>query len=396
MTPHLLELGFHATIFTTQHKYREEIADEWMVELVGKDFEKIEIRSLPQFWTRKIGIGDLGLRWIPFLFPKLLMTVLKQKPDFILYPVPPWYLLVIAPVIKFFTGVKYGIDFIDPWVEGGKLPTNASTKRKISQFIAKSLEGWVCKHASIIYSVSEGINKSLIERHPKLQNKPFFAISYGIEQNDYLNPVNHIRNSNDPIQLRYIGAISDDSFTVAETLICALKTASEKNNIKVAFIGTSYAGKGMAVGHLTSFIKKYHAENIISEDPNRVSYKKAIELTYLSDIMMVFGGMQPYYAASKLMGLIASKKPFIAFLHRDSFPCLFLEQLNYPYLVKYSQAENDLPQIHVNELTSILFEILHNFSTFEGVKIKDEILMKKYTAKGMTLQFIEPINNILG
>ena len=37
-------------------------------------------------------------------------------------------------------------------------------------------------------------------------------------------------------------------------------------------------------------------------------YKKAVELTLEADILLLIGGMLPYYAASKLMGLLVSKR----------------------------------------------------------------------------------------
>jgi hypothetical protein len=181
---HCTKFGFYPHAYTVNAYYREESKDEWMYELLGNENTVTELKCLDQRKTRKFKIGDLGLRMLPFLITKLIKDCKKKKADFILYPVPPWYILIAAPIVKWFTKVPYGIDFIDPWVHE-ELAVNRSFKYKASQFIARTLEKWVCKNASIIFSVSEGINNNLKKRHPILQNIPMFAVPYGAEENDF-------------------------------------------------------------------------------------------------------------------------------------------------------------------------------------------------------------------
>ncbi|MEA3244066.1 MAG: hypothetical protein U9Q19_11625, partial [Pseudomonadota bacterium] len=113
-------------------------------------------------------------------------------------------------------------------------------------------------------------------------------------------------------------------------------------------------------------------------------------LTMTADIILLFGGMQPYYAASKLMGLVASGKPFIAFLHEHSFPAKFLKQLEYKYIVTYSQKE--LPETKLAELTRKIKQLIKEKDNFVKFDISNP-LIQKHTALGMTKEFIEPIEN---
>src|ERR1035437_6198914 len=129
---HAFKLGYDPTIFTTASKNREELNDEWLVQLAGTDYKKIEVKAISQNITRKFGFGDLGLRLIPFMLPSIIKHARKEKTDFILYPVPPWYMLAIAPIVKFFNKIPYGIDFIDPWVEVGATKSEG-LKKRISQ-----------------------------------------------------------------------------------------------------------------------------------------------------------------------------------------------------------------------------------------------------------------------
>src|SRR5690349_18462622 len=83
---HLHELEWKTVVVTVDHHYREEVADPWMVELAGQQFEKVEIKCFDQRKTRKFGIGDLGLRMLPFLFSSLPKLVRKHNASFVLYP----------------------------------------------------------------------------------------------------------------------------------------------------------------------------------------------------------------------------------------------------------------------------------------------------------------------
>lgn len=387
LAAYLPVLDVKLTFFTTYSKYREEKEDEWMLKLAGNQYDLITLKACNQKITRKFGIGDLGLRMLPFLFFRLWKECKKQKPDLVLYPVPPWYILLIAPLIKKLTHVPYAIDFIDPWVEGGQLQKDAKFKRRISQKIARKFERKVTRDATIIYAVSEGINQQLIQRHPILKNTPMYAIPYGADPKDF--SIVNIENKNrDYCLIRYIGAVWDDAYPVLEALFKAFPII--KKNTKIEFIGTGYAGGNLAKRQLDRFIKENNLQDFLNEKSNRVPYKQAVSLTKESDILLLFGGMQAYYAASKLFGLIVSQKPFFALLHRDSFPAKFLKDFDYPYLVEYSEKEGDLPNAHLSEIKDKLEYIKRNFKIFQPLDIRDERI-QKHTAMGMSKAFLQAI-----
>ncbi|MEJ7820765.1 MAG: hypothetical protein WKF85_00510 [Chitinophagaceae bacterium] len=390
---HAASLGYYPTIFTVNSKYRDEIEDQWMVDLMGNNFKLVTVKALHQKYTRKINIGDVGLRMLPFLFFKLRKHAKKDKPDFILYSVPPWYILLIAPLIKKITGVPYGIDFIDPWVHDIDI-NETSTKKRLSCWISKKMEKIVCKHASIIYSVSEGINSNLIERYPELSNKIFIAVPYGAEQNDY-DSIRHIIPTIKPdkIIIRYIGAIWHDCFAVLDGLMPALAAIAGRLPVKIEFLGTSYAREEMSKPKMDKWISDNNMKEFTSENSLRVTYRKAVELTLQSDILLLIGGMAPYYAASKLMGLLVSRKPFIAFVHEDSFPAKLLQEINYPYVVTYNNTEKRLPKKQVSILAEVIKKAISEKDYFTGVDLSHPTI-KKNTAFGMTKTFLDPINKI--
>lgn len=388
---HMHELGWHAVVFTVDHKYREEVADPWMVELVGTEFEKVTVPCFDQRRTRRFGIGDLGLRMLPFLFFKLIRQARKQKPDLVLYPVPPWYIMVIAPFVKWFTGKPYAIDFIDPWVQNAE--ANKTFKAKASQWLARRLEGFAVKRSSAVFAVSKGILNDIVERYPSVKNKPLIAVPYGVELDDYKYiHVNGIGSLPGKPVLRYIGAVSDSMLRVVKVFMQTLAAVTKQQPLQVEFIGTSYAGIGLVQPRVQFLIDETGMSDWVTEKPARVTYKTALELTKSADVLLLFGDMTPYYAASKLMGLIASQQPFFAFVHEESFPARFLREMNYPYVVEYS-SEQKTPEQQEQAVADCLLHLLKNLSGFTPPDINNPTF-REHTAYGMAETFVHTFKKI--
>jgi hypothetical protein len=387
MVNHLKEVGYEPVVFTTAQRYREEAGDPWMVDLLTGAHEKIEVKAFDAKKTRRFGIGDLGLRLLPFLFSSLVRHRHLQ-PAYMIYLVPPWYLLLVAPLVKWITGVPYAIDFIDPWVAPGKI--KGGFKRRATQWIARALEGWVTRNADYIYAVSQPINDALVQRHPKLAGKQFNAVPYGVEPSDYAFFKQGVSQQNKVLVIRYIGAVWKAAYPVLETLLHAFSQVKPATPFHLEFIGTSYANRELAKRQLDGFSRQYGLENRLTEIPDRRPYKEAMELTMKADLLLIFGDLNKQYAASKLMGLIASGKPFLAFLHRETSPYRLLKEVNYPYLVGYSSTLGDLPEDNLQPLTQVIEKVLKDYKQFSPFDLNDE-KFTMHTAAGMTKRIMQPI-----
>ncbi len=385
---HLHEFGWKPVIFTVDHYYREEAADPWMTEIAGNAFEKIEVRAWDQRKTRKFGLGDLGIRSFFGLYRSMLKQVKKEKPTLILYPVPPWYIMVMAPYIKRATGIPYAIDFIDPWIY---LTKQKNFKAVVSQRVAKILEGRVVKGSSAIFAVSQGILDDLKKRYPSISSKPLVAVPYGVEVSDYESVKVQTRNDN-AIIIRYTGAISENMMVVVDSLLKAFKIVSRSLPVKVIFTGTSYAGIGMTKPILTALITKNEVADFVTENPARVGYREALEINKQADMQLLVGDTTPYYAASKMMGLVASGRPFFAWVHADSFPAKFLEELQYPHRFVYQNNELGTDK-KIEKLAEALLYSLNSRDQFISIPTDDPVF-SKYTAKAMTKTFTDTFQKI--
>jgi len=386
---HLHEVDWQPVIFTPDHRYREEVPDPWMLEITGDQFEEIKIGCFDQRTTRKFGVGDLGLRIFPFLFFALWKNTRRKKPAFILYPVPPWYMMVMAPFLKWMTGVPYAIDFIDPWVQKTE---GQKGKAKLSQWIARRLEGFVVKRSSAVFAVSQGILNDLLQRHPSLQAIPLVSVPYGVEASDFL-AIKPKKTEGGPVMIRYTGAISVAMLVVADTLFKALKIVNESKPVQVIFTGTSYAGTGQVRPVLAELIRDNDVASFITEKPSRVGYKEALELSMGADMQLIIGDTTPYYAASKLMGLAASGRPFFAFIHKESFPATFLHECKYEYVTVFENEELG-KEMKIKELADAILYAISGKEPFHRIDINNPVLAQ-YTAAAMTKTFSDTLKKAI-
>ena len=102
--------------------------------------------------------------------------------------------------------------------------------------------------------------------------------------------------------------------------------------------------------------------------------------------------MTPYYAASKLMGLIASQQPFFAFVHEESFPARFLREMDYQYIVTYS-TEQKTPEQQQPAVEQCLQQLLQNLSGFRPPDINNPTF-REHTAYGMAETFVHTFKKI--
>jgi len=385
---HLHEFGWKPVVFTVDHYYREDEADPWMTEIAGNEYEKIEVRVWDQRTTRKFGLGDLGIRSFYGLFRAMLKKAEKEKPSLILYPVPPWYVMLMAPVIRKMTGIPYAIDYIDPWVYK---TSQKNFKAILSQRIARILEGHVVKKSSAIFAVSQGILEDLKRRFSSLSEIPLVAVPYGVDVSDY-DAIQVQKKSDGTVTIRYTGAVSENMLIVMDSLLKALKIVSRVMPIRVIFTGTSYAGKALAKAVLSDLILKNEVSDFVTENPVRVGYREALEINKQADMQLLVGDTTPYYAASKMMGLVASRKPFFAWVHADSFPARFLEELCYPHRL-FFQTEELGNDGKIAKLSEALLYSLQNRERFTPVSLEDPVF-SKYTAKAMTKTFTDTFQKI--
>ena len=322
---HLPAFGWEPVILTVDEKFYEETLDWNLHGLlpVGQHIEKVPAFKV----TRPRLIGDIGLRAFFQLRKRALDLVKNEKIDFVYIPIPAFYVSLIGPYLHRKTGIKYGIDYIDPWVHNFPGSERVFSRHWFSTKLAKFLEPRAVKNASLITGCSEGYYKGVQQRNPALAKSCLFgAMPYGGESEDHRHvsdlasePYLFIRNK-EKFQFVYAGAMLPKAYEPLEEIFKAI--SSDKKLFEQAefhFIGTGKRPNVPESYNIRPLAEKYRLwQHIVFEYPARIPYLDVLIHLNAADGIFILGSTEPHYTPSKVFQGVLSKKPILAVLHKDS------------------------------------------------------------------------------
>lgn len=354
------EFGWQPIVLTVNSKYYEEKPDPDITKTVS---DKIDVHYTDAYkpLNRFRFFGDIGIRAFRQLQRKALELIEKEKIDFIWIPIPSFYTAVLGRLLYNKTKVKYGIDYIDPWVNGFTNYERVLSKAWISNNLAKMLEPYSVKKASLLSGVATSYYAPVIERNFKNKKIEHVGMPYGFDPNDHKIKIENIKYPWDTIPgcipFIYAGAFLPKSHLFIDLLFKSIASliAEQKWNSKVHlyFIGTGvYPGKT-----ITDYAKQYKIENLVHEIPSRFPFLHVLNFLSAAEGVMVIGSTEKHYTASKIFQSLLSRKPVFAILHSESSAASILELTHADeYLTKYTenQTEKELEHSIYNTLLSFV------------------------------------------
>lgn len=395
---HLPKFGWQPIILTVHEKYYEEDLDWNLAKLLPKDLRIEKVKALP---TKPIRIvGDIGIRgFIPLLF-RTIKLIKKEKIDFLYIPIPSNYTSLIGRIAKIFTGIKYGIDYIDPWVH--KFPGSEVkySKHWFAMKFADILEPIAVKKVSLITGVAEGYYNAVIDRNPHLKNSCIFAaMPYGGESKDHeqlkeleLEPYLFKKNKN-IFQFVYAGAMLPKAFEPLKRIFENLalnKNLSEQ--IEIHFIGTGKHPNDPQGFNIKPIALEYGLfEKVIFEYPKRIPYLDVLVHLQAADGVFILGSTEPHYTPSKVYQGVLSEKPILAVLHSASTAVEVIRKSKAGLVLDFD-GELGLEKIK-SEFNTILKSYL-NFANGFNPKEVDQTEFEKYSAYNVTGILAEALNKV--
>jgi hypothetical protein len=420
---HLPSFGWIPIILTVHDKFYEEQLDWNLFDLIPKN-QRIEKVNAFEITKPRI-IGDIGLRGFFHLRKRALEIIRSEKIDFVYIPVPSFYMALIGPYLFKKTGVKYGIDYIDPWVHQFPGSEKLFSRHWFSTQLAKFLEPIAVKHASLITGVSEGYFKPVLERNPHLKNQAItVAMPYGGEGKDHLSIQRGTRDKgqgtrgsiqpgtgdegqgtgeqqrnevllqfkNDNVfRFVYAGAMLPKAYKPLEEIFKALHSLQPFQPLQplqpfqLHFIGT--------LGTVKPLAEKYSLwNNIVFEHPARIPYLDVLKNLDAADGVFILGSTEPHYTPSKVYQGVLSQKPILAVLHQDSTAVKVLNESNAGMCV-LMDGENDLHTLGERFITQ-LNNYLSWAKTFDP-QLVNKAAFEQYSAKAVTAQLVEKLNQLV-
>jgi hypothetical protein len=385
----LPDFGWHPVIVTVNPDFYEEEPDWDMLKTVGKDIEVHHVDAKKV--TKPRIIGDIGLRAFNHLKTKALQIIKQQKIDFIWIPIPSFYVAILGRIIYNKTQIPYGIDYIDPWVRD--ISNRKSIRSIFSLLIARIIEPYAIKKASLISGVAEAYFKPAIERNFKKKQPVQVSMPYGFDPSDH-----HIKLEKltypwdkfpDCIPYIYAGAFLPNSGLFIDLLfkaIASMKTEGSMNEkVKLFFIGTgNYSHKSIKAYALENSVDEY-----VIEIRNRFPYLHVLNFLSVAKGVILIGSTEKHYTASKTFQSILSGRPVFSILHNESSAVkVFQECKSDNYLVNY--FEN-------SENTNFQFDIKRKFCNFLNEKEEynpEYKILEKYSSKQSAKALVDAIESI--
>lgn len=366
---HLPEFGWHPIILTTDPRFYEWSVDPENENLVRRDISIIRTPAFSAARARKLGIGDIAMRSLWYQRRTLGQLLEHKQADLVFIPVAPYVSMVLGRMMRDRFGTPYVIDYMDPWITDyyWQLPrAKRPPKWVFADALARICEPYALKRVSHIIGVSTGTTRKVISRYPWLSEQDTTEIPLGGEPSDFdyvrLHPrVNPIFSKDGLLHISYVGVFVEPMRAVIETVFAATRAGLARSpelfaQLRLHFVGTSYAPKPKHDYHILSMAKSFGIDHYVQEHPARVSYLDSLQIMLDSHALLAVGLDTPHYTASKIFPYILARRPLLA---------VFRQESNVVQIVRETQAGMLIPfgpncplSSQVTEITAALEALL--------------------------------------
>lgn len=398
--PYFADFGWEAEVVTVDERYSDMVKDELLLESLPAGLKLHKVKALSKTLTSKIGLGSLALRSLWFYRQKVNQLLKTENFDLIYFSTTQFPVCILGAYWKKRFGVPYVIDMQDPWHSEyykNKPKNERPPKYWFSYRLNKYLEPIAMKEVDGLISVSEKYISDLQHRYPRLKAISAATITFGAFERD-----NQIARDNadrfKPLlnanfkNLVYIGRGGADMHKALSVLFAAVKNGQEKfpdlfKNLKISFIGTSYAAAGQGKKTILPIAKQFGVEDMVIETTNRISYYHAILTLQQADALFIPGSDSDGYTASKLYPYLLNNKPLLAIIKSNNPAVEVLQEYGVENTFYFDEANEAAMATEF-----FLTKLLQNTLTNPKYNTK---AMEKYSALNMTRKQCELFNSVI-
>jgi hypothetical protein len=334
LAPHLSRYGWEPTVLTCRPDAYEGRLDPALEAMVPPSFRVVRTPALSARWTRRAGIGDLGLRSLLGLWRAANRLLTAERFDALFITIFPAYTSLLGPLLTRRFHLPFVIDYQDPWVSawgttvGGGVDGRADLKSRRSRQLALWLEPQVVRAAAAITAVSPGTYQPILARNPGIT--PITeAIPIGAEPADFAERGARavVEMPFDPadgrVHVCYTGTILPLGIETLTALLRAVGLIRQQRRdvyerLRLHFLGTS--NQTVRTDHLrvVPLAREIGVENVVAEVPTRLPYSAIVEIQKRASVLLAMGSSEPHYTASKIYPLLLARRPLLAIYHEQS------------------------------------------------------------------------------
>jgi Glycosyl transferase 4-like domain len=330
LAPHLLSAGWRPTVVTVAADRYEGRLDPDLAALVPSSLDVVRAPAWSAAWTRRFGIGDLGLRAFGGLRSVCRDLLQRFRFDALFITVYPVYPALLGPPLKREFALPFVLDFQDPWVGewgrsvGGGPNGSPDLKSRMSRRIGQWLEPKAVHGADAIVAVSQGTIDGIVDRFPDASRVPHDIIPVGFDAHDFeclAEPARHpglFDPADGYIHLCYVGTLLPTGVETLRLLLTALSHARASDpaarRLRLHFIGTSNQSSADRL-RVVPTANECGVADVVTEHPGRLDYLDALRVLRSASGILLLGNADAHYTASKLFPALVARRPLLALYH---------------------------------------------------------------------------------
>ncbi len=355
--PYLGTFGWQPVLFTVEPEQVEGTRDPLLVQTLPPGLEIHRVKALPTYWTRKIGLGNLGIRSYLQLKKAVDRYLTEHRVDLIYFSTTVFVSMALGPHWKRTFGIPFVIDLQDPWRNDFHLSTPLRERPKKFWFdyrLNKYLEATTIPKASGIISVSPAYPEELRRRYPSTATMPMLTLPFSALEIDFqvaASPeITNLLFTAKPgrVNVLSIGAVAPNMVQSISALFAAVKKGLVVNpslfsKLRFFFVGTSYAPPGTGTGLVERLATEYGIGHLVREQTAREPYFSALRLLLDADLLLLPGSLDNGYTSSRLYPYILSQKPIMAICNERSSVAEIVRSTRAGEVVTFTSGEGVAP-----------------------------------------------------
>ena len=410
LAPHLPEYGWQPVVVTVDPDRYEGRLDPGLLSLVPASLPVVRCRAWSPRWTRRLGIGDLGLRAFMALRHSCVELLERERFDALFITIYPTYPALLGPLLKRRFGVPFVLDYQDPWIGawgdtvGGGLDGRVDSKSRATRRLARWLEPRAVCAADAITAVSSGTFEAVVERYPGAAPAECAVLPIGGEPADF-EAVRHAPerspyfDRNDGLcHLSYVGTLLPLGAETLRAVLGAVALLKARRpdlyaRVRFHFFGTSNQTAGDPAGRVTPIAESVGVADCVSERPLRVPYLDALRIQLDSHALLLMGSSERHYTASKLYPALLAKRPLVAVYHEASSVVATLRRGGRPPNVRLIVFDDRGAAESLEQIYDALVGVV-SWPEYDSAAI-DLDALEAYSARSVAAQLAAVLNRVV-
>jgi hypothetical protein len=253
---HLPEFGWEPTVVSVDPEAYEGRLDPDLAQLVPESLRVVRASAWSPRLTRRVGIGDLGLRALTGLRRACVRLMAQERFDALFITIYPTYPAVLGPMLKRRHRLPFVLDYQDPWVsawglDAGPGPNGTPDARsRLTRALATHLEPRVVRAADALVAVSARTYEDVLARVPDARPRTCAAIPLGFDERD-LDALRRAPRANrwfdehdGRAHICYVGTVLPKGYDVLRSVLAAAARLRDRSpgvyaRLRLHFVGTS-------------------------------------------------------------------------------------------------------------------------------------------------------------